>query len=418
MNKQQKVIVIGGGLVGCASAYYLASEGWSVTLLERSSLGSGASYGNCGYVCPSHIMPLSGPGVIAKTLPKLFQRDAPLSIPARWDPQLWRWLLKFRNECREDRMNHAAEGRHALLRSSMELYRELVDAEKMECEWTDRGLLLVYQTKSDFEGYAKTVEHLRSRYSVRIDAYPDQAVTEFEPALKDGLAGGWHFPKDAHVRPDRLVEGFKQALGRQVVDLREQVEVTDIEVESGKVAGVRTSAGRFAADLYVVATGAEAPKFAKQLKLQLPIQPGKGYSLTYDHYASPPRVPMIFEEHHVAVTPFENGFRVGSTMEFTGYDRSLNPKRLSLLKESAVAHLKEGVPDHPTESWCGWRPMVYDGLPCIGAVPSLKNLLVAAGNGMVGLASAPATGRLIAELASGKTPHIDPDFYAPDRFRS
>ena len=93
MNKQHKVIVIGGGLVGCASAYYLALEGWSVTLLERSSLGSGASYGNCGYVCPSHIMPLSGPGVIAKTLPKLFQRDAPLSIPARWDPQLWRWLL-------------------------------------------------------------------------------------------------------------------------------------------------------------------------------------------------------------------------------------------------------------------------------------------------------------------------------------
>ena len=403
MNKQQKVIVIGGGLVGCASAYYLASEGWSVTLLERSSLGSGASYGNCGYVCPSHIMPLSGPGVITKTLPKLFQRDAPLSIPARWDPQLWHWLLKFRSECREDRMNHAAEGRHALLQSSMELYRELEDAEKMECEWTDRGLLLVYQTKSDFEGYAKTVEHLRSRYSVRIDAYPDQAVTEFEPALKDGLAGGWHFPKDAHVRPDRLVEGFKQALGRQAVDLREQVEVTDIEVESGKVAGVRTSAGRFAADLYVVATGAEAPKFAKQLKLQLPIQPGKGYSLTYDHYVSP---------------PFENGFRVGSTMEFTGYDRSLNPKRLSLLKKSAVAHLKEGVPDHPTESWCGWRPMVYDGLPCIGAVPSLKNLLVAAGNGMVGLASAPATGRLIAELASGKTPHIDPDFYTPGRFRA
>lgn len=416
MKDQRNVIVIGGGLVGCSCAYYLSQEGWDVTLLERSRLGSGASYGNCGYVCPSHVMPLSGPGVVAHTLPKLLQRDAPLAIPARWDPALWRWLLKFQGECREDRMKRAAEGRHALLQSSMRLYRDLVEAESIECEWTDQGLLLVYRSASEFEGYSKTVERLQSNYGIRVDAYPGNDVTQFEPALRDGLAGGWHFPADAHVRPDRLVDGFRQALTKSRVEIREQIEVLHIKTSGGKVTQLETSEGGLSADHFVLATGAEAPQFARDLKIQLPIQPGKGYSLTYEDYDACPRVPMIFEEHHVAVTPFRNGFRVGSTMEFTGYDRRLNPKRLALLKKSAADHLKASLPDEASESWCGWRPMVYDGLPCIGGLKSLPNLFIAAGNGMVGLASAPATGRLIADLASGKTPHIDASLYSPDRF--
>ncbi len=416
MSEQQQVIVIGGGLVGCSCTYYLAQDGWAVTLLERNQLGSGASYGNCGYVCPSHVMPLSGPGVVAHTLPKLLQRDAPLAIPVRWDPSLWRWLIKFQGECREDRMKRAAEGRHALLQSSMKLYRDMVRSEGIDCEWTDQGLLLVYRSASEFDGYSKTVERLRADYGIQVDAYPGDQVTKFEPALQDGLAGGWHFPADAHVRPDRLVEGFRQAIATSCVEVREQVEVQHIETSGGKVTRLLTSQGEFTADLIVLATGAEAPQFSKDLKIHLPIQPGKGYSLTYEGYDASPRVPMIFEEHHVAVTPFENGFRVGSTMEFTGYDRRLNPKRLALLKKSAAEHLKADLPEQATESWCGWRPMVYDGLPCIGGLRSLSNLLIAAGNGMVGLATAPATGRLIADLASGKSPHIDARFYSPDRF--
>ncbi len=416
MSDGRTAIVIGGGLVGCASAYYLCRDGWKVTLLERQMIGSGASHGNCGYVCPSHAMPLSGPGVVAHTLPTLFKRDAPLSIPLRFDPGLWKWLLLFTRQCTTDRMMHAAAGRNALLASSMSLYRQIVCEESIDCEWTDRGLLLVYKSAKDFDSYKATAELLKREFDIQAVAYPGEAVKEFEPTLKSGMAGGWHFPADAHVRPDKLLAGFKRAIEQRGGEIRENVEVVTLLRDGKSVASVETSQGPFTADLIVLATGAEAPQFAKAIGCQLPIQPGKGYSLTMRPLKNQPKIPMIFEEHHVAVTPLESGFRVGSTMEFTGYDRSINPKRLALLRKSAAEHLEEPLPETVNEEWAGWRPMSVDGLPCIGRAPAARNLIVAAGNGMIGLATAPATGKLVAEIASEQTPHIDATPYSLSRF--
>jgi D-amino-acid dehydrogenase len=416
MSDSRSAIVIGGGLVGCSSAYYLCRDGWDVTLLERQKIGSGASHGNCGYVCPSHAMPLSGPGVVAHTFPSLFKRDAPLSIPARFDPSLWKWLLQFTRQCTNDRMMHAANGRNALLASSMSLYREIVREESIDCEWTDRGLLLVYKSAKDFNGYKATAELLQREFAIKAVSYAGEAVKELEPSLKSGMAGGWHFPGDAHVRPDKLLDGLKTAIDRHGGVIRENVEVFSLRRDGVRVASVETSQGSLTADVIVLATGAEAPQFAKAIGCHLPIQPGKGYSLTMQPLRNQPKIPMIFEEHHVAVTPLESGFRVGSTMEFTGYDRSINPKRLALLRKSAAEHLEEALPETVDEEWAGWRPMSADGLPCIGRAPGSHNLIVAAGNGMIGLATAPATGMLVAEIASEQTPHIDAAPYSLSRF--
>lgn len=416
MSDVRSAIVIGGGLVGCSSAYYLCREGWKVTLLERQSVGSGASHGNCGYVCPSHAMPLSGPGVVAHTLPSLLKRDAPLSIPARFDPGLWKWLLQFTRQCTNDRMMHAANARNALLASSMNLYRELIRDESIDCEWTDRGLLLVYKSAKDFEGYKATAELLNRQFSIEAVSYTGEAVKELEPSLKSGMAGGWHFPGDAHVRPDKLLAGLKTAIQRHGGVIRENVEVSSLRRDGNRIASVETSNGSLTADVTVLATGAEAPHFAKAIGCRLPIQPGKGYSLTMQPLRNQPKIPMIFEEHHVAVTPLESGFRVGSTMEFTGYDRTINPNRLALLRKSAAEHLEESLPETADEEWAGWRPMSVDGLPCIGRSPGANNLIVAAGNGMIGLATAPATGRLVTEIAGNQTPHINATPYALSRF--
>ncbi len=416
MSNLRAAIVIGGGLVGCSSAYYLCRNGWNVTLLERQKIGSGASHGNCGYVCPSHAMPLSGPGVVAHTLPSLFRRDAPLSIPARFDPALWKWLLQFTRQCTDERMMHAANGRHALLASSMSLYRQIVREESIDCEWTDRGLLLVYKSRQEFDSYKTTADLLKREFAIEAVSYAGEAVKELEPSLKSGMAGGWHFPADAHVRPDKLLAGLKTAIQRLGGVIREDVEVTSLKTEGGRVCSVETSKGSFTADVIVLATGAEAPQFARAIGCRLPIQPGKGYSLTMQPLKNQPKIPMIFEEHHVAVTPLESGFRVGSTMEFTGYDRSINPKRVALLRQSAAEHLEEPLPETVEEEWAGWRPMSVDGLPCIGRAPGACNLIVAAGNGMIGLATAPATGRLVAEIASDQPPHIDATPYSLARF--
>lgn len=416
MSDVRSAIVIGGGLVGCASAYYLCRDGWEVTLLERQRIGSGASHGNCGYVCPSHAMPLSGPGVVAHTLPSLFRRDAPLSIPVRFDPALWKWLLQFTRQCSTDRMMHAANGRNALLASSMSLYREFVRKESIDCEWTDRGLLLVYKSAKDFDGYKETAELLKSEFEIEAVAYPGEAVKDLEPSLKCGMAGGWHYPADAHVRPDKLLAGFKRVIEQHGGVIREDVDVNSLRREGKQIISVETSKGPFAADLVVLATGAEAPQFADAIGCRLPIQPGKGYSLTMQPLQKQPKIPMIFEEHHVAVTPMASGFRVGSTMEFTGYDRSINPKRLALLRKSAAEHLEESLTETVDEEWAGWRPMSVDGLPCIGRAPGASNLIVAAGNGMIGLATAPATGKLVAEIAGEMPPHIDATPYSLTRF--
>jgi len=416
MSDSRSAIVIGGGLIGCSSAYYLCRDGWGVTLLERQKIGSGASHGNCGYVCPSHAMPLSGPGVVAHTLPSLFKRDAPLSIPARFDPALWKWLLQFTRQCSTDQMMHAATGRNALLASSMNLYRQIVGEESIDCEWSDRGLLLVYKSVKNFDGYKATADLLKRRFEIEAVSYAGEAVKELEPSLKSGMAGGWHFPADAHVRPDKLLAGFKRAIEQRGGEIREDVDVLSLRREGNLVTSIETSQGSFAADLIVLATGAEAPQIATAIGCRLPIQPGKGYSLTMQPLAKQPKIPMIFEEHHVAVTPLESGFRVGSTMEFTGYDRTINPKRLALLRKSAAEHLEEQLPETVDEQWAGWRPMSVDGLPCIGRAPGASNLIVAAGNGMIGLATAPATGKLVAEIAGQQTPHIDATPYSLSRF--
>ena len=416
MSDERSAIVIGGGLVGCSAAYFLCREGWKVTLLERQKIGSGASHGNCGYICPSHAMPLSGPGVIAHTLPSLFKKDASLSIPLRFDPALWKWLFQFSRQCTNDRMMHAAKARHALLVSAMDLYREITREESIECEWTDRGLLTVYKSATAFEGYGKTAALLKREFGIDVVSYAGDAVKELEPTLKPGMAGGWHFPIDSHVRPDKMLEGLRQAAEKHGGTIRENVEVQTLKREAKRIASVGTSQGSFVADVVVLATGAEAPLFAEAIGGRLPIQPGKGYSLTMTPLQNQPKIPMIFEEHHVAVTPMETGFRVGSTMEFTGYDRSINPKRLALLRKSAVEHLEEPLPEKVDEEWSGWRPMSVDGLPFIGRAPAANNLIVSAGNGMVGLATATATGKLVAEIASEKTPHIDAEPYSLTRF--
>lgn len=408
-------IVVGGGLIGSFTAYYLAEMGWSVTLLERDRMGSGASHGNCGYVCPSHAMPLSGPGVIAKTLPTLLQRDSALSIPPRWDPALWRWLWRFRSECSREKMMATAQGRAALLQQSKRLYEDLFANDVLDCEFKPRGLLTAYRSQHEFESFATTAELLKAEFGIETTRFDSESLVEFEPALRPGLAGGWLYNDDGHVRPDKLMSSLHQRLVERDVDVREQTALTAFRFEAGRVRAVVADELELEADAVVLANGAEASKWGKSLGCHVPIQPGKGYSMTMPALPHQPAVPIIFEESHVAVTPMEGAFRVGSTMEFAGYSRALTPKRLSLLRRAANVHLVDTIPENVDETWCGWRPMSADGLPFLGPVPAATNLFLASGSGMIGLATGPGTGQLVARLIAGETPEIDPHPYRIDR---
>jgi D-amino-acid dehydrogenase len=410
------VVVIGGGVIGAACAYYLSRDGWAVTVVDRGGFGQGCSHANCGYVCPSHVLPLAAPGAIQSALKALFQRNGPLKIKPRLDPALWSWLFRFARRCNPRDMLEAGRAIQALLNSSRSLYQQLIDEEAIDCEWQTRGLLFLFASRPAMDHYAETDRLLRESFAMPARRFDGDAVVSLEPALKPGLAGGWLYEGDAHLRPDRLMAEWRRVLEGRGVTVRENCHVKGFVRARGWARAVATEQGDLGADAFVLATGAWTPLLNRHLGCRIPIQPGKGYSITMPRPARCPTIPLIFEEHRVAVTPMQSGYRLGSTMEFAGYDSTLNRERLELLKDAARQYLHEPYCEPVEEEWFGWRPMTFDGKPILDRSPARSNVLIAAGHNMLGLSMAPATGKLVAELLSGQKPHLDPTPYSLRRF--
>jgi D-amino-acid dehydrogenase len=404
----KRSVIIGGGVIGAFVAWYLRRCGHEVTIVEANRFGSGCSHANCGYVCPSHVLPLAVPGAVAKTLRAMLSPNSPFLIRPRMSWALWHWLLNFALRCNRADMLRSAESIHQLLQSSLLLYEELLQHENLSIQWERRGLLFVFRDRHHFEAHRSTDALLSKKFGVSAVPYAGEAVRELEPALKEGLAGGWHYPQDCHLRPDLLMQELFQLLKRNGVTILENAAMTGFASKGRRAEAVLTKAGDVSGDHFVVATGAWTPLLSKALGVRVPIQPGKGYSITTTVPSVAPKIPLIFEEHSVAITPFQDGFRIGSTMEFAGYDDRLNPRRLQLLRRAAGIYLTLPHSDQTQEEWYGWRPMTWDSKPVVDRSPTLENVWIAAGHGMLGVSMAPATGKLVAELIEAVEPHIDP----------
>jgi D-amino-acid dehydrogenase len=411
-----RVVVVGGGIVGACCAYYLARAGRAVTVVDRGSFGAGCSHANCGYVCPSHVLPFATPGALWPTLKTLFRRNSPLKVRPRVVLANLGWFLGFARRCNARDMMRAGRAIQALLNSSHTLFDELIRAERIECEWETKGLLFVFRTLKHFEHYSHIDKLLRSEFALPARRFDSAELADREPALHPGLAGGYLYESDAHLRPDRLMSELKRVLVGLGVEIRENCAVTGFARSGGKATAARTSAGELPADQFVIAIGAWTPQLNTEFGCRVPIQPGKGYSITMPRPRLCPTYPLIFEEHRVAVTPFASGYRLGSTMEFAGYDVTLNRSRLALLTDAAKLYLKEPLAEPVQEEWWGWRPMTYDSVPVIDRAPAASNVLIAAGHNMLGLSMGPATGKLVAELVDERPTHIDAAPYSLKRF--
>ncbi len=409
----RSVVIAGSGVVGLLSAYHLVRAGWRVTVLDRGRIGGGCSHANCGYVCPSHVLPLAAPGAIWNTLKTLFARNSAFKVRPSFALTHLGWFLRFAGRCNTATMLRAAGPIQALLTSSRTLYDEMLSAEGWDVEWDTHGLLFAFRSAGAFEHYADTDKLLREQFATPADRFDAAELLKLEPSLKPGsVSGGYLYRGDAQLRPDVLVRQLRDTLTARGVTFVENAEVTGFTPTHGPAKAMTTTAGEFAADAFVVATGAWAPKLNRQLGAKLPIIPGKGYSITLPRPTLGPTHPMIFEESRVAVSPFRTGFRIGSTMEFAGYDETLNRSRLKLLTDAAAEYLHTpGDLNAVQEEWWGWRPMTASGLPVIAFAPRLPNVLIAAGHGMLGLSMAPATGKLAAELLGEDRPHVNPDGY-------
>ncbi|WP_430388567.1 NAD(P)/FAD-dependent oxidoreductase [Dyella sp. 20L07] len=410
------VLILGGGVIGLACAYYLLKSGATVRILEQGTPGCGSSHGNCGTITPSHAAPLAMPGMLGVALRSMLRADAPLYLNPRFDSPRLRWMLGFARHCNWRDFEHAAKARSAILQRSRSLLTELIRGEQFDCEFGEEGELYVYRTDRVLQADERHHAQVLDRLGVEVQRLRGDEVEAWEPALKPGVAGGLYHPGDARLRPDR----YAAELARRVVELGGAIEtgarIDHFGTQDGRIDHVRTTRGVFRGDRVVMALGAWSPLLGKLLGLRLPMQPGKGYSLTYTRPTLAPRHALVLREAAVCVTTWESGYRLGSTMEFSGYAEGLNPTRLDALRRGAAEGLREPEGPQLVEEWWGWRPMSVDEVPIIGPSTRWSNLMLATAHGMLGVSMSAATGDLVASLLRGATPAIDPTPYAPARF--
>jgi D-amino-acid dehydrogenase len=415
-SKQYDVCIIGGGIIGLFCAYFLSEEGKSVVILDKGPKENASSHANCGLISPSHITPLNSLELIWKSLGWLLQKDAPFYIKPQWNTHFVQWMLGFIWNTNKKQVQRSMQGRNQILQSSRNLYEQLIEQEKIDCQWSKDGALLVFKTKKEFEKFEKTVKAHRP-YGIDAESITGNELVEKEPSLREDLYGGWYYDNDAWLKPNELIAGLQKILQKNDVTFFDGYSVDFFnQNKNGKIIAVESKDGSVSSDQFILATGAWAPLFEKQLGLKIPILPGKGYSITMKPPEITPKIPCFFMERKVVATPWKDAYRLGSTMEFNGYDLTLNQRRLNALKSGAAEYLKTPFTEEIYEEWCGLRPMSIDGLPIIDQSPKHKNLWLACGHGMLGLSMGASTGKLVSEMLLDKKPHINPAPYSISRF--
>ncbi len=406
---------MGGGAIGLVCALYLLRCGRGVTVLDRQAVGMAASHGNCGTITPSHAPPLAMPGMVAKALKYMRQADAPFRVAPRFDPALLGWMLRFAQRCNWDDFRAVTRVKAPLLLRARALLEDLLREESMQCGFASSGTLYAYRDARAFD-QSQWLPKALGEVGIPIESLDGDAVRALEPALNDSIVAGYHNPLDAHLRPDRYMAELARRvreLGGRIVDA---CAIEGFDTEGKRIGSVRAGGRRFAARDVVFALGAWSPLLARKLGIGLPIQPGKGYSITFERPQRAPRMPLVCKERSVCVTTWADGYRLGSTMEFSGYDVSLNRVRLDALVRGASEYLHEPVGPRRLAEWYGWRPMTWDDLPIIGRSARWSNLVLATGHGMLGITMSAATGELVRDLITGQAPALDPAPWSPARF--
>lgn len=409
-------LVVGAGHIGIACAHYLHKDGYDVTVIDRSTVGGACSHANCGFLVPSHVLPLTAPAAVWTGMKSVFQPKAAFRVKPQLRAELYRWMFEFGRRCTKRQMLQAGSVLKEILDASMVEYRKLLSDPAIDCEWQDNGMLFVFRNEDDLQEFGRTDALLADEFGLAARYMNGDELAQFEPALLEDLAGAYYYEGDSHLRPDRLNTVWSEQLEKDGVSFVEQCSVDAVATWDGQVSGLLTSQGKMTADHYVFATGAWSGQFADSLGCRIPVEPGKGYSVTMTRPEIMPAHPILIPEKHIGVTPFESGYRIASMMEFAGFDASIPRARIQQLKDSAVPYLK--TPEGPVEqdTWYGWRPMTWDSLPIIGRVPRLSNALLATGHNMLGLSLAPMTGMAIADLVAERPTDLPLEALSPARF--
>jgi D-amino-acid dehydrogenase len=409
------ILIIGGGIIGVSTAYALAREGVTVTLIEKGEICDGSSYGNAGMICPCHSTPIPGPGVLWQGIKWMFNPESPFYIRPRLDPELVAWLWQFRRFCNENAYHRAIPPLREMQSASIKLFEDWIACENIDCDFEKVGGLELFLTREKHDAERHHVEEMRG-FGIDMEWLDRDATHALEPALRPEVLGGIHYKEDAHLNPAKFVRGLAEAAQRLGAKILTQTRVLGFEQEGQKVKTVRTSRGDFHPKQVVLAAGAWSAVVLRQLGVRLPLQAGKGYSVTMKRPAVSPRIPLHLAEARMAVTPMGPVLRFAGTMELSGISTPINERRVNAIRRGAARYLANNQPAEELEVWAGMRPVSPDGLPYIGRIRALSNLILATGHAMLGVSMGPITGKIVGEIVREVEISVDVAVFGVERF--
>ncbi|MDP1844587.1 MAG: FAD-dependent oxidoreductase [Sediminibacterium sp.] len=414
-----KVTVIGGGVIGLSSAYYLNELGYAVTVIDKDDFLNNCSYGNAGYICPSHFVPLATPGIVKQGLKWMWDARSPFYVQPRLDMNLIKWGLKFMQVAKPENVEKAAIPLRDIAILSKKMVEEWTLIPDFDFAYERKGLLEVFQTAAGEEKcvhlYDKAME-LGLTDTVLLDYEQLQAL---EPQTKINAKGALFFKCDAHLYPNKLMQGLLAILKQKGVVFVKNEAVIGFEKKGKTITGIQTNQAVYPTDAVVLATGSWSRELAAKLNISLLLMPGRGYSVTLENSAYKLNHPAVLVEGRAALTPMDgNKIRFGGTMEITS---TKTPPRMNRV-EGLLQAVKRFYPEFDVpmpaidQIWYGFRPCSADGLPYLGRTAEWSNLVVATGHSMVGMSLGAGTGKLVSELIAEKPTSMDIRPFDPNRF--
>ncbi len=411
-----RTVIIGAGVIGLCTAWELQKRGREVLIVDQEGPGAGSSFGNAGWVVRGYATPVPAPGVVAQSIKWMLRSDSPLYVKPRLDPRFALWMIDFWRHCSDEAFHDNMKALSELNAKTMQQYDALA-ASGVQFEMHREGMFILGLSREMVEEEAHLLGGMEEFGLDKVRTVFGQEVFDEEPGLSRNVAGAVAIDSERHIRPDTFVEGMVEALTERGVEIRSGVSVFGSSRRSGNVKLLRTTVGDIEADEVVVACGAWSGPVTKRITgTHLPLEAGKGYSVTVDQ--DPPAISktMNFIEARCACTPFENSLRLAGTMELSGINLDIRPERVAALHKAGRTYLANWDPKGNERTWVGMRSMTADGIPVMGRVPGSDNTWIAAGHAMLGVTLAPATGAVMADLMTTGTSDINVKPFSPDRF--
>lgn len=412
-----RVVIIGGGVIGLCSAYYLSKQGYKVVIVERNDITDGCSFGNMEYVSPSHFIPLATPGIVSQGIKWMLKSSSPFYIKPRLNWDLLSWGMTFWKNSNAKNVEANAPHLNDLLQLTRHLMNNLKNELGDSFSMMEKGCWMLYRNEKTGD-HEKHLAEQASKYGLKTMICNPQQVQDLEPEVEVNVAGGVLYIDDAHVDPSKFMEVLYSYLKRSGVEFWLNTEVKGFERNNGKITSIITNKGDLICDEVILATGSWLPDVSKMLKIKILMQPGKGYSFSYNNLEKNLQHPSILVDDRTATTPIDRWLRIGGTMELSGHSDNILSSRVMAIYKAFKKYyptLNIAAPQ-PEKAWYGYRPVTPDGLPYIGRHHKYNNLTYAGGHAMLGMSAAAGTGELIGEIISGKNTTIDINAFSPERF--